>query len=180
MPAPTLAVLRLGEQVVDQFLVRVRRLVRHECFNRFRRGGQPGQVVVGAADQLAPSRRLGNSESLLFEPRQDERIDRVADRRCILNRRGCGFRKRSEGPVLSVLIGDFELLTNLSVLSIYGAGPWRTHLDPPHEYRDLVGLELRVGRHLETFIFDRLDQQALVWLAGYERRSGVATRNRGA
>ena len=72
-----LAVARTGQQPIDQVLVGFRRVVSDERRNIFGRGGQAGQVEGDAADQgVAIGLRIG-SQSLLFQPRDDESIDRV-------------------------------------------------------------------------------------------------------
>ncbi len=57
------------------------------------------------------------------------------------------------------------------------APPGRAFADPFDQNRDLVGGQLRLGRHLIRFaVADGIDQQALVGLARHDGRRGVAPR----
>ena len=54
------------------------------------------------------------------------------------------------------------------------AGPGSTQGDPAGEDGDFLRAELAVGGHLEPRIVDRLDDQALLGLAGHDRRPRLA------
>ena len=78
MPAPPLAVVRTGQQAVNQPLVGVRRLVIHERLHLLRCRWQPDQIERRAADELATVEGGIGLELLRFQPGEDEPVDVVA------------------------------------------------------------------------------------------------------
>ena len=78
VPGPALAVVRAGEQPIDQSLVGVGCAIGQEGRDVCGRGRKPGQVEREAADQ-GPLVGFGAGARLfLLERGQDEAIDRVA------------------------------------------------------------------------------------------------------
>ncbi len=78
-----LAVVRRTQQPIDLLFVRVRRLVRQKRVGLRWSRRQPGEIV-GQPPQERLLVRLGRRlETLAFEPRQDESIDRVSHPRAL-------------------------------------------------------------------------------------------------
>src|SRR5262249_41175169 len=80
VPAPSLAVVRAGQEPVDQPLVGVRRAVGEEGLDLFGRRRQAGHVERHPADQGPPIPLGGRGEPSTFQRRQQEPIDRVPGR----------------------------------------------------------------------------------------------------
>jgi len=76
MPSPTLAEMRRCQQLIDQPLVRTRGCVREKGIDVRRRGRKADQVQVRAADKRHAIRIGRKRQTLFFEPRQNELIDR--------------------------------------------------------------------------------------------------------
>ena len=70
MPAPAHAVLRRGEQTIDQLGVGVGRLVGDEILHFLRRGRQAGEVKGGAPDQRGLVRGGGKLQPLRVQAAQ--------------------------------------------------------------------------------------------------------------
>src|SRR5204863_9303594 len=81
------------------------------------------------------------------------------------------------GPVRAVLRGDLHAfaLGRRGLRGIAG-GPGRAHLDPAGDVVDDRGRQLLLRRHLEVGVDvpDRLEEEALLRVAGDDRRAGVA------
>ena len=76
---PALAVVRRGEQAVDDLFVGVGRLVFQEGVYFVGRRRQAGEVVGDAADQTVAIESGGRGELLLGEAVEDEGVDGIAD-----------------------------------------------------------------------------------------------------
>ena len=92
------------------------------------------------------------------------------------NDRSANGLKRPEGPVSG---GELRSARDWSVATrgmcrAIAAGPGSTQRDPAGEDGDFLRVELAVGGHLEPLVVDRLDDQALLGLAGHDRRSRLA------
>ena len=86
------------------------------------------------------------------------------------------MRHRLIGPVMG---GSFETLLHAVVFcsarATFGAGrPGKSRPHPALEDGDLLILQLPVGRHLETIVVHRLEQQALPGRFQIDRRPRVA------
>ena len=110
------AVVRRGEVAVHHALVGVGRSVLEEGLDLGGLGRQAGGVERDAADQGAAIFGGRGREALLFELRQDETVDRIADPRGVLDGGRLGLDGRLEGPVFL---------------------PRRAAVDPAFEERDL-------------------------------------------
>ena len=163
MPAPALTVARRGQQPVHHFGEGVRRPVAQEIFDFLWCGRQPGQVEGCAPQQRQLIGRRGGRDSLLFQFRQDEIVDRTfrphgvldGGRRIILHR-----LKRPERALLSrkfVLAGFFRLDRRGS-----GLRPQRAQLHPGVDIGNLRVRQLAHGRHLgRALITQHFQQPAL-------------------
>ena len=141
------------EKAVDQpFVGAVFRVVQ-ERRERAGVGRQPGQVEGGAAGQGAAVGFLGWRQAVLFEPRQDEAVQRVAAPGFVFD-----FRRRRpvDGRERPVLV------------------PGGALLDPAGQRLDLFageGFLRHLGRHppAPVRVVDPLDQQAGVEVARDDR-----------
>ena len=105
VPAPALAVVRAGEQFVDDLLEGVRRGVGDEMRRSApasAAGRSDRNTRAGSASACPPRRRW--REPLLLELREDEAIDRRPAPRLVLHRRRLRIRQRLKRPELPVLI----------------------------------------------------------------------------
>ena len=106
MSAPLLAVLRAGQQAIDDRRERlpIRRRVGQERLDLVRCGGQPRQVEGGAADQCPAVGARGGGQPLLRDPPIEEGIDRVGRDITGSRRRGVGMAQRLIGPQVLGLV----------------------------------------------------------------------------
>jgi len=149
VPSPMLAVLLGIEQPIDHAGIGGWRIVGQERVDRFRRGGQPGQVVGDAADQRPLVDRSGRDEAARLEFRQDEVIDRVDGPSRVADHRHFRAADRLERPVLLGLFQidrGFPRSRHRHAIRFGVRGPAS---DPVLEQRDFVVGQLRVGRHLQ-------------------------------
>src|SRR5262249_60347514 len=77
MARPSLAVMRAGEQTVDQSLPGPGRGVFDEGLDLFRSRWQAGQVEIGAADERAAIRSRRGLETFGLHLRQQESVNRI-------------------------------------------------------------------------------------------------------
>ena len=106
VPAPALAVVRAGQQPIDELVVGVGRRIGDERLDLLRRRRQADQVEVRAANQLAAIGGRVRRNALRFQPRQDEAIDRRAAPGFVLATvRQSGPCQRLERPELAVAVG---------------------------------------------------------------------------
>ena len=98
VPRPALAVVRRGEQPVDDLLEGVRGLVGEERLDLFRRGRQAGQVERGAADQRDLVSRGSGLDILFFKLLKDKCVDWIPNPGRVLNSRYKLVGGRAAGP----------------------------------------------------------------------------------
>ena len=79
VPGPAFAVVRRGEQPIDDLLVGAGRFVGQKGIDLGRRRRQADQVERHAAQQRALVGRRRRRQAGRFEPRQNESIDRRLD-----------------------------------------------------------------------------------------------------
>ena len=110
VPAPPLAVVRGGQQAVNQPLVSIRSGVGYEFLDLLRGRGQAYQVVVGSPQERA-LRGVGRErETFSFELRQHEGIDRCAHAVRAFDV-GHGRRNRlAERPELPIVVAHLGAL----------------------------------------------------------------------
>ena len=152
-----LAVMRTGQQPVDQFAKGARRRVGDKRPHLFPSRRQPGEVERQAADQRTAVGLPRRLVALCPQRRQHEPVDVVEDERAVFDAGWHGTGDRLVRPVQFVL---------------------RALGDPALEQRFLGGIEFlsRVGRRHEIVLIvrrDAPDQFALAWLAGDDRRGAV-------
>ena len=185
VPRPALAVARRGQQAVDQALVGVGRVVGQECVDFLGGRRQPGQVEGRAADQGRLVGLRGGRQAVVEKRLENESVDRVSrpvgpvvgpriDR--LGNGRSANGLERPEGAVSGgELRSPVDWPRRLRGMGrAIAAGPGCTQGDPAGEDGDFLRAELAGGGHLEPLVVDRLDEQALVGLAGHDRRSRLA------
>src|SRR5262249_17208765 len=98
--SPLFAVMRRGEQPINQPLVGIRRIVFQESVDLFGRRGKAGQVVSDTADQGDAVSGRARCQPLRFEPREDEGIDRPSYPRPVLDRGNSRAPDGTIGPVV--------------------------------------------------------------------------------
>ena len=172
VPAPTLAVVRRGEEFVHELRVGGGGFVSDERFDFCGRGRQADEVEVEAADEHLFVGGTAGLEVFLLQLREDVVVHRVRGPSLVLH----GGRRRElhglEGPPYFALAG-------VGVFALGRAGAWvgRAHLDPRDEVGDLrVGELLALGRHLEVRVrvADGADERGLVRVAGDDSGAGIA------
>ena len=151
VPAPFFAIMRAGEQAVDQALERAGRSVGDERVDLVRGRRQPGEVICQPADQGRAIRGRGRLESLGFEPRQDERVNRRAAPVSPFDARNRGPAHRAKRPAVApARAWPGECLPGRSLArSAAGAEvsrrirrPRQALLDPAREHLDFARRQL--------------------------------------
>ena len=107
-PAPSLAVMRAGQQPLDQLLVSLGRFIGQKLSRLFGSRRQPDQIELHATQQRQLVGRCREPRPVLQQRCDDERIDFVLrnrtacrrDDRHRLDQRHCGTHHRLEGPVI--------------------------------------------------------------------------------
>ena len=123
---PAHAVLRAGQQAVDDLLIGVGRAVVQERLDLLGRRRQAGQVEAEAAEQRRAVGLGRGRQAVGLEARQDEGVDRVADPAAILDGRRLGPPRRPERPVVALLGGD-RLVRDLGVVGRGEGGQAKDH-----------------------------------------------------
>ena len=152
-----LAVVLRRQQTVDRFFVSVRARVGEKGVDLFDRRRQAGEVERHAAQQALAVGFGGRRQFFLFEPREDERVDRVDHALAHRHLRNFGLHRRDERPM------PFEL---------------RPALDPLAQRFDIGRLQfdLRLGRRHLLIGVGRVDPPprfAFVQPAGERGRDAV-------
>ena len=168
VPAPLLAVVRAGEQFVDEVFIGLIGLIRpmgliHESLHFLGRWRQAGEVVGGPADERARVGGLARRETFLRELRKDEAVDGIL-RPCFRQtaqrwRLGVGERLQRP-PRRFVCALRFERAV---------ARIGRAHFHPRHEVGDDRVRQLRLLRRhgrVGVLVPHGLDELARVRLAG--------------
>ena len=103
-----LAVMRTGQQTVDQLLDGTRRPIGGKRLHPLPRWRKPGEVERQAADQRAAIGLPRRCVALVPHRRQHEPVDVVADKRAVVDAGHLGTSDRLVGPVQIVLraLGD--------------------------------------------------------------------------
>ena len=86
VPRPALAIQRASQQPIDKPLVSARRVVGHKCSHLLRRGGQPDQIEVDAADQRAAVRRRRGGQMVPCQIGRHKGVNRVVQELTVRNR----------------------------------------------------------------------------------------------
>ena len=172
VPPPALAVMGRGLQAVNQALIRIRGLVLEEALDLLRSRRQADQVEREPAQEgpLIGGRR--RCEPGRFQPRQDERVNRSPNPVPIVHD---GRRHRLHGPERPVVTAPSEPGPADRLRD--GRRPGGAHLDPCGDRLDRRIAELALGGHLDLGVrlADRLDEQARVRVAGYDRGTALSS-----
>ena len=105
MPPPPLAVVRAGQQIVDEPLEGVGPLVRDERPHLVRRGRQSPQIEIDPANEPGLRNRLRRLPAVPFEPGQDEPIHRALNPGSVLHDRQSRTHHGPERPQRAGIIG---------------------------------------------------------------------------
>ena len=81
VPSPALAVLRAGEETIDNLWPGIWSAILFECLNLFKCRGQPRQVKIGTPNQISSTRRRIPCDAVFAQTSVYKRID---DREAIL------------------------------------------------------------------------------------------------
>ena len=176
--APTLTVVRRGEEPVDDPGERVGALVGEEILDLGFRRRQADQIERGAAEQGALVGRGDGCETLVLEARQDETVDGLPDPDLVLDLGRLGIFDPSIGPVLPAGAVVERLGRSRGDHRLPGAGArvGCASADPLLEIGDHVGRQLAVWRHLrEALVVERLDHQAVLGRSRDDHRAAVAS-----
>src|SRR5207248_994489 len=168
--APAFAVMRGLEEPVDELFVGIGCRVREECRNLGGRRRQAREIEAGAAQQRDLFSVRRETEFLLNERADQERIDGRSDAVFGFGLWDGGLVNRLERPEGALFLGDG---TALAQLGWFGAGGLRAGGDPLFDQRHLFAGELLVAlRHFTTM--NQLEKQTLAGLAWDNHRAVVA------
>ena len=176
MPPPLFAVMGRGKQAIHERFPSLRRSIGDECLDLLRCRRQPREIVVNAPDErVFVGGRVG-CDAFRFELREDKGIDRIRDRRTAFHRGHRGLFHRLKRPMRAILVRDFEFSLHRRSRRLVARRPRRAHLHPGCKIGDFRFAEFLLRRHLEVFVrpAHRLHEQALLLVAGDDRRSRVA------
>ena len=142
---------------------------------------QTDQIVSHTAEQRALVGLMRRREAVCFELGEDKPVHRVErpvslahlGRRCPLD--------RLKSPMLAAFLEVEVLDDGCRSAARIRFGPRRSHFDPGGQVGDLRVGQSALGGHAQigVLIADRLDEQALVRLAGHKSRSPVAAFEHG-
>ena len=185
VPPPALAVTRRGQQAVDQSLVGVRR--RSSARNASTSSGVGGKPVRSKVTRRIKVGLSASAAGVRPWLRRAWRMNRrwgfatsrpslrIRDRP-VGNDRSANGLERPDAPGQAAVSFDpcGSVAAARGMCRAIAAGPGSTQRDPAGEDGDFLRAELAVGGHLEPLVVDRLDDQALLGLAGHDRRSRLA------
>ena len=179
MPPPLFAVLRHGQQSVDDFLKRLGRVVIHKGRHLTRRGRQSGEIVIRAPNELAFVSEAVGRQFFCFQFVKDERVNgaaapvgvghlghgRTLDFLIGPVSAGAGIDLRVGQLMRRVVPGDFQLGIKR-----------RAQLHPLRKHVDFLLRQLCLGRHLVVAVAIRnhVEQQTLLRLLEINGRPDFA------
>ena len=160
------------QQLVHEFLIRIRRFVGDKRLNLFRLRRQPEQIEIDPANQAPPIDFSIRRNVLLLQFREHKAIDVIAAPRSIFH----GWRRQSLQRLKRP-----ELPPLLDIDHAFGAGRrrcgsvariGRAHFHPLFKRRDFFRGERSVRRHLLIFelVLHGLNQAAVRRIAGHNHR----------
>ena len=141
--APALAVMRRGEQILDQVGKRVRRFVGQKCVDLRGCRGEADQVEIGSAQQGPLVGRRRGREAVRVESRVNEAIDRIGRPAARIGGR-IDFVDRAKSPMFLVPLGCRH--------RPHVFRPDGPLADPPLEVGDDRVGKLLLGWHLELVV----------------------------
>ena len=166
MTPPALAVVRRGQQLVDELIPGARILVVDEGLHFLRRRRQPGQVEVGAANQGAPVGLLSGDQSLPGDRLVKKGVNRV---RC--RARQGRLLRRLERPTRLLFRQDRPLFKLREVIRRRSRRAGRRFRqrrpfgDPGADNVELVALQFAARRHGRRVAADHLPEQTGIRVA---------------
>ena len=166
MPPPTLAILRTGQQAIDDFFVGIGRAVNEKGVQFDSRRRQTDEIDRHSPEQRRLFHGRNGRQTSLFLLGGDECVDRIADHRDVFARRNWRPHRRLKRPMLP------RVRRNRLI------GGLRPFIDPPLEQLNLLGREwLAIFRHPLEFRFagDRVEKQTFAALPGHNRRPALAS-----
>ena len=192
VPGPALAVLRRSQQPVHHPGEGARGGVGQKGLHFVRSGRQPGQVVIGAAQQHPLGGRRGGFQPGGFQPGQHEGVDGGPDPVLPLDPGELGPPGRLEGPEIPALLhpgrpavllapGRAGTLFPSGKLRLFRLlfGPGRPLLHPSRQHGHLLGRQRPPGRHLGSGVLDGPDQEAGGRILRIDRRTPPAALQHG-
>ena len=170
VPAPTLAVVRRGQQRIDESLVGIGLRIGEKRCDRRRFRGQTDQIEIRTTDQRTAIGLGGKRDSLGFQFRQQESVDRPAGSLGLADLRHVDLARRLKGPEAPVRFGQLRMRLQHDRF-LFGR---YMGFDPEPENgvfrrRQLFSL---TRRHLP--MRHQIDQQAVARIAGNHRRPALA------
>ena len=182
VPRPALAEAGRLQEAVHQVLVGAGRPVPLEPFDLLGRGGKARQRERDAADQGAAVGGPGRFQPIAFQIGEDEAVHAMIGPARAARLRQRRLPDRLKAPPLFPVVAD--RLPGGQRAQLLGRGRrvprvGRAQADPAGEVGDDRVRELRVSLgHPGTSlpVPDRLDEEALLGLAGDEGRAGIAPR----
>ncbi len=166
---PAFAVVRRGQQPIDQPLVSIAAGVGQKRVHFFRAGRQPQQVEAQSPDERGPGGLGRRLQVGRFQPGEHKSIDRVAHPGPVLHGRRIDRGQRLERPMIARAPRRQRRAVRRRPGSL---------VDPTDKRGDFLRVQPRLlGRHCRHFFViatDGLDQQALGTLARHDRRAAVA------
>ena len=174
MAGPAFAVVRAGEEMVDDFGEGVGGLIFFKGLDCGEGGREAGEIEVGAADEIAFGGRLVGREFFGIELGGDEVVEGRGGPLRVLHRWESRFGDGQVGPEFALLRGDGVVALGDGDVEFRPEG---TVLDPFLEERDFGGGNFcSAERHLHFVVgvFDGLDEEALVRVAGDDGGAGFA------
>ena len=172
---PALAEVGRREEPVDEVLESPRRVVRQERLDLIGRRRQTQEVEGDAADPGATFSGRRRKQSGGLELDQDVVIQRLSRPARVLDGRWRSPFHRAPRPVLPPAFLQIERF-GLRCPGGATAGIGRAEGHPAYQSFDLAPAQPALGRHLQVRIFvaDRLDEAALLRLAGDDDRPALA------
>ncbi len=125
VPRPAFAVVRRGQQCVDQPRPRIRRRVLHKRVGLGRCRRQAEHVQVGAAHQRATVGRCDRRQALTGHRVEQERVNRVRVPPRTVHRRHRRAHGRHVGPVGPFLVGDGAQFARAQGVHVFNRVPHR-------------------------------------------------------
>src|SRR5215475_1949867 len=181
VPSPSLAVMRAGEQAINDFSVSRLGGVLQKLRRLSWRRRQPRKIEIYPAQQLAGRGRAIRAESVLFKLAQNESVNFIAYPAAVFYLRQRGADRFDERPELAVFFSN--RISRLARGNCFGRhrGLRRETIDPLRDHRDLGFAELvHPHRHRRLFfMYDQTIKPALLrvaWNYGRSARSAFQDR----
>src|SRR5262245_47732657 len=176
VPSPSLAVMRAGEQAINDLSVSRLGGVLQKLRRLFWRRRQAREIEIDPAQQLAWRGRAIRAETVLFKLAQNENVNFIPYPAAVFHLRQGGADGFDERPELAVFFSN--RISRLARGNCFGRhrGLRRESVDPLRDHRGL-GLAELVHPHRHRRLFFMCDQTikpALLRVAGNDGRSARA------